>query len=192
MILNLNSYGDNISLLFSGGADSALLFYLLGYDIIKNNNTKNLVLFVIDRPNNPILHAKHIHKLIEKRLNFKFKLIELPIPKVPYYKQVPVASKIIETKKEFNVLLWGINRYAEGITPNHIFNFQETNFLKFPFKNYTKDILIQEYFNLGIEDILFETHSCGSDLTEPCKVCFNCRERKWAFDKINKLVDYGK
>jgi len=179
-------------MLFSGGSDSSLLFYLLGSKILKNNIDKTLTLFVINRPNNPILHAKNVHKKIEKKLNTdKFKLIELKIPKVDYFKQIPLASTLIKSKKEFDSLLWGINKYPENIKPNHIFNFKETHFLKFPFKDYTKDILIKEYFDLGIEDILFDTHSCGLNLNKPCMNCFNCKEREWAFRTLNKTVNYG-
>jgi hypothetical protein len=54
-----------------------------------------------------------------------------------------------------------------------------------------KDLIIQEFFNLGIEDMLSLTHSCGSNYPRPCSKCFNCRERIWAYNTIGKPVNLG-
>jgi 7-cyano-7-deazaguanine synthase in queuosine biosynthesis len=54
-----------------------------------------------------------------------------------------------------------------------------------------KSQTIKQYYDLGIERYLPLTHSCGNDTDEPCKKCFNCVERKWAYDTLGLEVDYG-
>ena len=54
-----------------------------------------------------------------------------------------------------------------------------------------KDQTIQIYYNHGIEEILPMTHSCGSSELKPCGMCFNCKERIWAYNKLNKSLELG-
>lgn len=172
---DIDMYPKNIALLFSGGVESSLLLYLLTKEI-QNTNHK-LSVYVIDRPSNPIDKSKNIFSKISKE-----SLNVLKIPKVNYWQQVPLASLILKSKHD--VVLWGINKYPskQSIRPNHIFNFQETDKLKLPFKDLEKTQTIDAYYKLGIEHLLPLTHSCGSDKILPCGICFNCRERVWAYN----------
>ena len=57
-----------------------------------------------------------------------------------------------------------------------------------PFAELTKDKTVQLAFDLGIaEDIMDITHSCTERDEGRCGYCPWCKERQWAFDKINKL-----
>ena len=47
------------------------------------------------------------------------------------------------------------------------------------------------YYDHGIEEILPITRSCGSPNLKPCKICFNCRERIWAYNKSGKPLELG-
>ena len=60
-----------------------------------------------------------------------------------------------------------------------------------PFIDIQKDQTIQIYYNHGIEEILPMTHSCGSSELKPCGMCFNCKERIWAYNKLNKSLELG-
>lgn len=187
MLLDLNSYPKNISLLFSGGADSSLLLYLCALNL-----EKDVTAYVIDRHNSPIPHAEKVHRLICERTNRDIPLQIVQMPKdILHQRQVPLASKIIQVVGGHDVLLWGVNKYPPdpAIRPKFPFNFLETSFLRFPFKDFTKDVLIQEFFNLGIQDILEATHSCGMLSNGSCGECFNCRERLWAYDAIGKTCN---
>lgn len=190
MILEDELYSNNVALLFSGGIDSALLFYLLS----KNRQEDNLTLYVIDRYNKPLSHANAVYNLIcEKIKTDKFKLHTLIISKVENHKEIYVASEIIKALNKHKILVCGINKYPKDITirPRYIASFQETDFIKYPLKHYYKHDIIDQFYKLGIEDILPYTHSCGLDQVMPCTTCFNCRERIDAYNILNKEINLG-
>ena len=190
---DLSVYKSNIAILFSGGADSALLFYLSALEIINNNLDKQITLYVIDRHNKPLSYAFDTYERICEQLDFrKVQLHHLDIIDLPHYMQVPQVINIIYHKNLHDELLLGMNKYPnDTIRPTVISDFRETPFLKIPFKYYTKDILIDVFFKLGIEDILYNTRSCGTPTPEPCKTCFNCRERLWAFNRLGITPNFG-
>lgn len=57
-----------------------------------------------------------------------------------------------------------------------------------PFYNLTKDILLKTYIDLEITDLFDITCSCDIDrnkqILPPCGACWWCRERKWAIAKL--------
>jgi 7-cyano-7-deazaguanine synthase in queuosine biosynthesis len=190
MILDNDLQLNNIGLLFSGGVDSALLFYLLS----KNRQEDNLTLYVIDRYNKPLSHARIVYDLIcEKIKTDKFKLHTLAIPTVENHKEISAASEIIKTTTTHKMLVCGINKYPSNATirPRYLASFQETDYVKYPLKHYYKHNIIDQFYKLGIEDILPYTHSCGLDQSIPCAKCFNCRERADAYNILNKEVNLG-
>jgi 7-cyano-7-deazaguanine synthase in queuosine biosynthesis len=188
---DITTYPKNIAILCSGGSDSVLLLYLILLDIEKTKTNHSLSIYIVDRYNNPLEHADRIINLISKKFNKKLELINLKIPKVTQRYEVPVSSSILGLRHE--VVLWGINKYPrdETIRPNHLFSFQETDKRKFPFSNLEKDKLIQAFYDLDIQDILYQTHSCGSNLSRPCGICFNCKERAWAFEQLKMDINLG-
>lgn len=187
-----SEYPQNIALLFSGGVDSTLLCYLLLKSIKEDQSNKVLTLYVLDRHNNPIEHSYRVLDLIKRKLSCtNIELKVLKIPKVENHLEVALATKLIE--KKHDAILWGINQYPDdsSIRPNHIFNFVEGNKLKFPFAFIQKDEIIKMFYQLGIEDILPLTHSCGSDQATPCGTCFNCKERSWAYKSVGLTPHLG-
>lgn len=190
-MIDLENYPNDIALLFSGGIDSALLFYLLSIAIRDYYPHKHLTLYIIDRYNKPIDKAKTVYNVIVKKTKLPVELILLPIPPVVQHQEIIIASMIIG--KKHPVVICGFNKYPSdtNIRPNYIVNIKEGSKVKFPLAHLEKDKIIQEFFNLGIEDLLPITHSCGSDDLVPCRNCFNCRERIWAYNMLNRSVDLG-
>ena len=194
-IFDITEYPKDIAILFSGGADSALLFYLCSSQILNLNLNIKLSLYVIDRHNGPIPYANLVYEQICDTIGSnQFPLITLDIPPTPNGNQVSVASNQIKNNTQHEVLLWGINQYPDDTTirPKVISEFIETDFIRMPFKHYTKDIIIEQFYRSGIEDILHNTHSCGWRTEGYCERCFNCRERIWAYNKLGQAVNLGK
>ena len=193
-MIEVNRYSDNICLLFSGGVDSALIFYLVAKEIQEKYSNKTLTLYVIDRYNRPLDHAYRVYDLLCKKLDTdRFRLNTVEIPPSENFEEIKILSKIIKSQNIHDMLLCGINKYPDDITirPKFIADFTETDFVKYPLKNYTKDAIINQFYKLGIEDILPYTHSCGLNNDTPCEQCFNCRERIWAYDRLNLTIDLG-
>jgi 7-cyano-7-deazaguanine synthase in queuosine biosynthesis len=188
---DITAYPKNIAVLFSGGSDSTLLLYLILLDIEKTKSTHSLSIYILDRYNKPLDYAGQVIDLISTKFNKQLELINLTIPKVEQRHEIPLLSSMLELQHD--VILWGINKYPSDntIRPKHLFKFQETDKRKFPFSNSEKDKLIQAFYDLDLQDILYQTHSCGSNLNQPCGVCFNCKERAWAFEQLKIDINLG-
>jgi hypothetical protein len=130
--------------------------------------------------------------MINSELNyFESTLTQLPIPTVEQFREVRVATDILE--QQYDCVVWGINQYPddESIRPKVLFNFQEHGKLKLPFARVPKYEIIQTFYDLGISHILHNTHSCGLPDDKPCGHCFNCRERLWAYNMLGMTPELG-
>lgn len=190
-MIDIKNFPDDIALLYSGGVDSTLLFYLISKEIVTHYPEKTLSLYIIDRYNKPVIKANEVFKRIIKKTNLQVNLQQLSIPPVSQQHEISIASKIIAM--HHSVVVCGFNKYPsdEAIRPNHPVSVKDSNKVKFPFAHLEKDKIVQEFFNLGIDDILPFTHSCGLNNLTPCGACFNCRERIWAYTLIGKPVNLG-
>ena len=92
-MIDFNDYRDKkLSMLFSGGVESSLLYYLLA-DFYKE---KELSLYVIDRFNSPVGIAFNVFDMINTKINYhKGSLKKLVIPKIPNHLEIPFATKIL-------------------------------------------------------------------------------------------------
>ena len=181
---DIRQYPKKIALLFSGGVESTLLLYLLNQEI--QNTDHELSVFVLDRPNKPLIKSREMFAKIGKG-----SLNVLHIPEVKYWQQIPFATEIL--KQQYDVVLRGMNKYPsdQSIRPDRLFNFQESDKLKLPFKDLEKHQTIRAFYKLGIEELLPFTHSCGLHLDVPCGQCFNCRERRWGYNLLGLKVNLG-
>lgn len=186
------SYPNNIAILFSGGSDSTILLYLLLLDKATTKSSHNISIYVLDRYNQPLTHARNILNLLSNKLKTELKFINYKIPEVSQHLEIITASKMLELNHD--IILWGINKYPNdtSIRPNHVFDFRVLNKVNYPFKHLYKHQIIKMFYDLEISDILDNTHSCGLNYDLPCGQCFNCKERKWAYEQIKKPVNLGK
>ncbi len=196
--LNVIEYPKRLAVLYSGGADSTLLYYLTASSIIKNQTDHSLDLLIVDRYNKPLEKATEIFYHVKQHLGDSFtslKFIQLP-EDIPGNLQV---LKCVELESiNYDAILWGVNQYPADISirpmASHTVNFSSyTNHpkLKLPFANYSKADIISTFIELELEDILHNTHSCGQPVDIPCGKCFNCRERTWAYRKLGLEPNLG-
>jgi 7-cyano-7-deazaguanine synthase in queuosine biosynthesis len=190
-MIDLENYPDDIALLFSGGVESTLLLYLISMGIVRHYPNKRLILYILDRYNKPIEKAHTVVNMVFNKTKLPAPLKILSIPKVLHHREISLAFKIIGLQHA--IVICGFNKYPDddSIKPKHLVEINEGKKVKFPFAHVGKNVIIQEFFNLGISDILPFTHSCGLNFDIPCGECFNCRERTWAYTKINKPIDLG-
>jgi 7-cyano-7-deazaguanine synthase in queuosine biosynthesis len=174
-----------VSLLFSGGVESTLLLYLLMKDNIKFDA------HIIDRFNNPLNKATRVFNYIKKITNSTGELTTLNFPKLPQHLEIINVTSYLS--KNYDIILWGINKYPSDtdIRPAYTYDFRSLNKVVYPFEDLDKSQILKMYYDLGIDDILPFTHSCGSNNLTPCSVCFNCRERIWAYNILGKLLNLG-
>ena len=188
MLVDLHNIPSKVAVLFSGGVESTLLYW---YTTQVN---QSFDLFIIDRNNKPIERGLNLYELLKTEFNDRTSTITvLEYPELDGRERVDAA--ISEIMKTHDAILFGINAYPPDIIPNESYRFgkkyiESQTHLITPFINTTKDEIIQEYYNQGIERILPLTHSCGR-ADSPCQQCFNCKERIWAYKKLKKDVNLG-
>lgn len=177
-----------IGLFVSGGFDSTLLTYLI-HDIRQKLGTNNdITFFTIPRYDDSTVHAERIVKFIDGRFNTTpTKHVSVGDPNLHHSKQV--LSGIVETLKgtDFDVLLLGDNTVPPEIeVPGGPIRVKSnTERVIQPFFDLTKDQTIQLAIDLGLTEIMEMSHTCTESLTLRCNICWQCRERAWAFKKCN-------
>lgn len=189
--IDINSLPDKLALLYSGGADSTLLYYLIYTAIAKTNQKKYLDLILVDRHNKPIDKATRLYLKMKSELGdsiTNLKLIHLP-DSVPNNLRIIEVAKIID--HSYDAIIWGVNQYPDDESirprPEYTVNFEKFKShskLKLPLADYKKSDVIETFMSLGLKTILEQTHSCGQPAGSPCAQCFNCRERIWAYKKL--------
>lgn len=186
-------------MLYSGGADSTLLYYLVISSIMQNYPDKSLDLIIVDRYNNPVQRATDLYNKIRSDINdtiSKLRFVPLPTD-TPGNLQVMYA--VDKIKADYDAIFWGINQYPDdtAIRPKNssyqinFSTFKAPDKLHLPFANFKKTDIIDTYVKLGITDVLNKTHSCGEPVAVPCGECFNCRERIWAFTQLGLEPNLG-
>jgi len=189
---DITTYGQNLALTFSGGSDSSLLFYLAARQILDEKLDINLNLFVTERFNQPVPYAFAVHKRICDLLGcHQFTLTEMKRSELPQDAVIGPLVQYLTDVKTFDSILSGKNKYPDHIRPFHFAWFEETEILRYPFKEYTKDTLIDCFYQCGIEDVLSMTHSCGWQSAGYCGKCFNCQEREWAYSQLPHKLNMG-
>lgn len=197
-MIDVYNYGKRIAVLYSGGADSTLLYYLTIKSIIQNFPEKTLDLLLVDRYNKPLEKAQALYDRLKIELGdtiSKLKIIQIQVD-TPGNLQV---LKVVELmKNDYDDILWGVNQYPDDVTirpkPEYTVNFSKFSnhpLIKLPFANLNKADIIKQFLDLGLEDILNNTHSCGNPAEIPCGKCFNCRERIWAFSQLGLKPNLG-
>lgn len=177
----------------SGGADSAILLYLLAKIIAFNGNRMSLTAYTIPRTDGAANYSPDIVNWINKKLKIN---VQGPIlvgdPSVDHTVVVrePVVYILYKGYHD-NIYLAENQIPPEGqlpstVTPPSRTTPTEGSKVKFPFANLTKDNVMSLYYSEGVTELLTLTHSCTDRTVGRCNTCFNCLERAWAFKQLNQ------
>ena len=192
----------NIGASISGGADSAILAYILAkyapghlkfYSFVSTHKYRRaekystqVVNKVIELTNNTnISHHKGIFETQSHNKLMTFLMTEVVTKKVDIMYLAVTETPPIEVLDTFNEkmqrLIFDI-RDPGTIKDVYTRNRMEYN----PFRNINKSKIKDIYEELGVLDTLYPTtFSCESmlDVQEHCGKCWWCEERKWAFGR---------
>lgn len=180
-----------IHVLFSGGADSTLLLYLLllekqrykdleikchGLNMhkssIKLNRCKN-ILTVLEQKFHTVIDFNTFNKKFILR---DFVKLLLSVDEGCVFSGCNKVLDFIEP-----------NNYIEGDTPPVRGNpFNELHIR--PFIEMDKSEIISYYIKYDILDLLKMTYSCGFSLEVPCGNCYFCLERSWGLQKCGVSI----
>jgi 7-cyano-7-deazaguanine synthase in queuosine biosynthesis len=194
--IDISSYPNKLALLYSGGADSTLLYYLTYKSIIEKFPDKSLELILLDRYNKPVERALSLYEKISKEIGDNITVLRF----LPLEESIPNNLKIMEAVKrlDHDAVLWAVNQYPDDTTirPKSEYTvpfdrFRNHSKLKLPFVDYKKTDIVETFIALGLTHLLEQTHSCGEPLDIPCGQCFNCRERAWAYRQLGLTTHLG-
>lgn len=172
----------------SGGADSAILLYILAKLNKQNGTNHEFIPFTIPRPDGGANYSPGIVHAINELLG-----INIPAPMVvgdgnlPH--QVVVKSAIVDLLNtgKYDILYLAENKIpdepVEGLIPTRA---PENNYKRvtMPFWSITKDYTIDLYYMENVVELLTLSHSCTEQTVGRCGKCFQCNERKWAFTSL--------
>ncbi len=170
----------------SGGADSALLLYLLA----SRGLVPDRVFYIDQTAGSNDAATKKVLALVNKKCGTKMKLEK--------FKRVGTDHSLKPDLLEMglgvdylwigvtalppeDVVLGGLypNRPKKRESSNVIYRYME------PFRDYDKRAVLWLYDHLGLQDLFKLTWSCSTSQTEACQTCFNCTERDWAVKSFN-------
>jgi len=183
---------NNIAIFISGGFDSTILSYLILDIVNKNNLKKNIEFHTVPRYDDSKNHA---HRIVIWLLT-KFETINSEIkivgnPDLHHSKQVSSGIKECINDTESKIILLGDTKNPINLPngPIRIKSNYENIFQ--PFFEYDKRITLNIAIHFGIlHEISKITHTCTERKYLRCNHCWQCLERKWAFDSLS-LKDVG-
>jgi hypothetical protein len=176
-------------IMLSGGLDSAVLLFLILYE----NRNINIQPFTIPKHDGAKLYIDNILSYMEQQFNITLpKPILVGNPNLYHAEQGPSAVKEIKNKYTIDHLFFGSNRNPPvtitGTNPVRIRPADDSILCPF-FELYKTDI-VQFAIDYNVQELFNITHTCTEQQIGRCNVCWQCRERAWAFEKLN-LTDTG-
>jgi hypothetical protein len=195
--------GKKLLVSVSGGADSAVLLYIL----IKANNELNLehniYPITVNKVDGSEIHAKKVIDWISRALTTD---VKMPIiggdHSLPHDKIVNTLLRQTFATNEYDYMYVGENKippipfpFGEdndfpGTAPQRKGNRANDPRIILPFSDFYKSHTIDLHFKLGILELLEFTHSCTERAIGRYGECWQCSERRWAFKTLNR-VDRG-
>lgn len=192
---NIKSIGISLS----GGVDSALILYLLA-KMIKDRNQISYIYpihgYDISRKNvHSYTTAERVVNVIKYELN-DWSIIQ-PLYVFAYDKNLPISKEEYhKANYEYMKRRYGIPFIIRGVTQgmpdsgrplvegdatsDELHHYANTTW-SFPFGSVDKKYIANQYKTFGLDILYSVTSSCISDSPKPCKKCWWCKEKYWAF-----------
>jgi 7-cyano-7-deazaguanine synthase in queuosine biosynthesis len=192
--LMLQKINDPVSIVVSGGADSAILLYLL----LRNQEStvhittltnkqkfyrnavpaSNVVKFCVNATGNNNITHKFLYEDYQNDKSFT-KMIESMETKIKIMGLTDLPPK----DSQLDIPVLPKNDIRNNPSPRNLWKGD----MYFPFANMNKKDIAKIYIKNDLLDTLFPlTTSCESldDITGHCGLCWWCKERLWAFGRL--------
>jgi len=191
----------SVGLSLSGGADSALAFYCL-LKTLSDRNQDTLVYTMHGYDTfRTVARSYEAADAVYEYIVSLFNIEVPPLHTFAFYKNKAVGKyewffpNYIYLKNKYNIEdmitsmtlgmpdrkrpNWNEDKYE--LTEEEVIAMSKEAPLRFPFATVDKKFIAHQYRKLGLSDLSALTSSCVGDQKVPCKKCWWCEERYWAF-----------
>lgn len=180
-------------IMLSGGLDSAILFYLILKEFLLINSLPKIKIFTIPKHDGARLYIDNIVDFLKKEFNVSLpSTIEIGDPDVYHGDQSKVAlTELFQKYPEIDYVYMATNQnppqefILPGTYPNRVKNSGSPRVL-LPFIKLYKTHILDLIFENNVQELINITHSCTEQKIGRCNQCFQCHERKWAFEQLSK------
>jgi hypothetical protein len=188
IVVNLQQ-NAKYGIMLSGGLDSAMLLYLV---LLENKNI-DLQPFSIPKHDGSFRYVAGIIEYFNTQFDIKLPdTIVIGNPDVHHSQQNRVAVKELFLKYPIDYLFLGLNQNPpepwgdpNWEKPNRPSKSDNPKLL-FPFIELYKTHIVDLVYEHGQDYLLNLTHTCTEQPVGRCGQCFQCNERAWAFEQLDK------
>jgi len=185
---------QRIGVMLSGGADSAILLYLLALERKMAGSTQEIIPFTVARPDGAWNYVKPIVDKINQMLGIALPdPIQVGDPTLHHSKQGRSGELEARGKYRIDHFYYGSQQHPPVPMPGDYParpDKVELPGTTIPFA------LVDKRHTLGLYEVfqawpLIElTHSCTAQTEGRCGECYNCKEREWALGELG-ITDPG-
>lgn len=202
MIVNTDmlrlDFDANNSIMLSGGLDSAVLLYIMLDAYRKKFICPKIQIFTIPKKDGSHLYVDSILEYFCRQFNIKLpSKIFVGNPEAYHSHQSTTAVlEILSKYPDIDYIYFATNQ-----NPNEAFDYSDFNPGEYPnrvkksdhrkvimpFIEMHKDQILKLLFDNNQQPLIDLTHSCTEWSNGRCNICFQCRERQWAFNRLDEL-----
>lgn len=177
-----------IGVMLSGGADSAILLYILALEQKLSGTDHELIPFTVARPDGAWSYVKPIVDKINEMLNIKLPdPTQVGDPTLHHSQQG--RSGELQAKAEYNIehFFYGSQAHPPAPMPGE-YPARPTQVelpgTTIPFALVDKRHTLDLFNVFDVWPLIELTHSCTAQTQGRCGACYNCTERAWAFTEL--------
>lgn len=185
---------QRIGVMLSGGADSAVLLYLLCLERRMDKSTQEIIPFTVARPDGAWNYVKPIVEWVRDKLNLTKQQLPDPIqvgdPTVHHSQQGLTGEQEARTRYGIEHIFYGSQQPPDESLivlpgeyprrPDRV----ELPGTTCPFAKVDKRHTLSLYEIFDIWPLIELTHSCTHQTEGRCGACYNCVERAWALEQL--------
>jgi 7-cyano-7-deazaguanine synthase in queuosine biosynthesis len=172
----------------SGGLDSAVLLYICCLIRKQENLPSHFEIVTVPRYDNSSVHSSQVVNWINNQFNVNLLTTIAGNPDLHHSMQVLSGIRIMFSKLDYLMLGDTMNpAHLPGGPTRNVSN--EKKIIQ-PFIKTYKDTTVKLAIELGLFDLMSITHTCTESKTLRCNICWQCKERAWAFS-ANNFIDLG-
>lgn len=182
---------NKIGVMLSGGADSAILLYLLCLERKLDRSTQEIIPFTVARPDGAWNYVKAIVDWINNELEIKLPdPIKVGDPTLHHSQQGRSGEKEAREKHGIEHIFYGSQAHPDrslivlpGEYPNRPSSVELPG-TTCPFALVDKRHTLSLYDTFNVWPLIELTHSCTAQTEGRCGECYNCKEREWALNEL--------